>query len=85
MKKRGGDRGKTEGHQRESDMRRESGENVSACVLCKPQVVLVVLDRSITRGTTAPAWQVSPHLSLSLSLPYSLFQQNTSKQKKRHM
>lgn len=39
------------------------------CVLCKPQVVLVVLDRSITRGMAAPAKQVSPHLFLSLFFP----------------
>ena len=39
-------------YQRESDMKRECEE---VCALCKPQVVLVVLDRSITGGTTAPA------------------------------
>lgn len=36
-------------------------------VLCKPQVVLVVLDRSITRGTTAPALQLAPLLLLLFS------------------
>lgn len=39
-------------YQRESDTQRACEE---VCALCKPQVVLVVLDRSITRGTTAAA------------------------------
>lgn len=39
-------------YQRESDTKRECEEE---SVLCKPQVVLVVLDRRITRGTTAAA------------------------------
>ncbi len=41
----------TKEYQVESDVRRDCEE---VCMLCKPQVVLVVLDRS-TRGTTAPA------------------------------
>lgn len=48
----GKDKDEAQTYQRESDRRRACEE---VAVLCKPQVVPAVLDRSLTRGTTAPA------------------------------